>query len=73
MTACLYFLPSHRPSKLDLVLMSALSPHVALLPVVGKADTMTAAEALECCKLVQQMMAQAEEYVSGLEPIRPYK
>jgi septin family protein len=46
--------------------MAGLSEHVALLPVVGKADSMTAAEAEDCCMLVQHMLAEPREYVAGL-------
>lgn len=73
MTACLYFLPPHGPTKLDLVLMSALSPHVALLPAVGKADAMTPTEALECCKLVQHMLAEPGDYVAGMKAVKSYR
>ncbi|KAF6262687.1 Septin-domain-containing protein [Scenedesmus sp. NREL 46B-D3] len=68
-TACLYFLPPHGASKLDLVLMAGLSRYVALLPVVGKADTMTAAEAEDCCQLVQDMLATPRAYVHGLTTV----
>jgi septin family protein len=72
-TACLYFLPPHGPSQLDLVLMAGLSKHVALLPVVGKADSMTPAEARDVCRLLQHMMAEPAEYVPGLQPIKAYR
>uniref|UniRef100_A0A383WEA1 Septin-type G domain-containing protein n=1 Tax=Tetradesmus obliquus TaxID=3088 RepID=A0A383WEA1_TETOB len=72
-TACLYFLPPHGPTQLDLVLMAGLAPHVALLPVVGKADSMTDDEAQDCVRLVRHMLAQPEEYVPGLKPIKLYR
>jgi septin family protein len=72
-TACLYFLPPHGPSKLDLVLMAGLARHVALLPVVGKADCMSGAEAEECCRLVTHVMQQPGEYVAGLEAVELYR
>jgi hypothetical protein len=65
-TACIYFMPPHGPSRLDLALMAGLSKHVALLPVVGKADAMTADEASECCRAVQKMLAEPAEYVPGI-------
>ncbi|WIA17574.1 hypothetical protein OEZ85_014400 [Tetradesmus obliquus] len=71
--ACLYFLPPHGPTQLDLVLMAGLAPHVALLPVVGKADSMTDDEAQDCVRLVRHMLAQPEEYVPGLKPIKLYR
>jgi septin family protein len=46
--------------------MAGLSKHVALLPVVGKADAMTAEEARECCCAVQRMLAESAEYVPGI-------
>lgn len=72
-TACLYFLANHGPTQLDLVLMSALSQHVALLPVVGRADAMTATEALDRCRLVQHMLAEPGEYVAGMEPFQIHR
>lgn len=35
---------AHLLSQVDLILMSALSQHVALIPVIAKADTMTQEE-----------------------------
>jgi septin family protein len=52
--------------------MAGLSRHVALLPVMGKADTMTPAEARDCCRLLQHMLAEPGEYVPGLEAIKTY-
>uniref|UniRef100_A0A383VXV4 Septin-type G domain-containing protein n=1 Tax=Tetradesmus obliquus TaxID=3088 RepID=A0A383VXV4_TETOB len=72
-TACLYFLQPHGPSKLDLVLMAGLAKHVALLPVIGKADSMTAGEARDCVRLVQHMLEQPGEYVPGLTAIKAYR
>jgi hypothetical protein len=65
-TACVYFMPPHGPSRTDLALMAGLSKHVAVLPVVGKADAMTAEEAEECCLAVQHMLAEPWEYVPGI-------
>lgn len=41
---CLYFIPPHRLKELDLLYMKRLSEHVALIPVIAKADTMTESE-----------------------------
>ncbi|KAF6262667.1 hypothetical protein COO60DRAFT_1635822 [Scenedesmus sp. NREL 46B-D3] len=67
-TACVYFMPPHSPSRLDLALMAGLSKHVAVLPAVGKADTMTTDEAAACCQAVQHMLSEPAEYVPGLQP-----
>jgi septin family protein len=46
--------------------MAGLSKHVPLLPVVGKADAMTAEEATDCCRAVQHMLAEPADYVPGI-------
>jgi septin family protein len=46
--------------------MWGLSKRVVLLPVVGKADAMTAEEAADCCRAVQHMLAEPAEYVPGI-------
>lgn len=65
-TACIYFMPPHGPSRADLALMASLCKHAAVLPVVGKADAMTAHEAAVCCEAVQRMLSRPAEYVPGL-------
>lgn len=52
-TGLLYFLTPHRVKKVDLVLMSALSQLVTVIPVIAKADTMTAAELITFRKEVR--------------------
>jgi septin family protein len=59
-------MPPHGPSQLDLALMAGLSKHVALLPVIGKADAMTAQEARECCRAVQHMLAEPYAYAPSI-------
>ncbi|WIA22266.1 hypothetical protein OEZ85_004588 [Tetradesmus obliquus] len=66
-TACIYFLPPHGPFRLDLALMASLAKHAAVLPVVGKADAMTADEAAACCAAVRHMLAEPAEYVPGFK------
>eukprot|EP00882_Tetradesmus_deserticola_P024672 GHRQ01026979.1.p1 GENE.GHRQ01026979.1~~GHRQ01026979.1.p1 ORF type:complete len:129 (-),score=41.34 GHRQ01026979.1:6-392(-) len=60
-------MPPHGPSRLDLALMAGLSKHVAVLPVVGKADTMTTDEADTCRQAVQHMLAEPAECVPGFK------
>lgn len=67
--ACIYFMPPHGPSRADLALMASLCKHAAVLPVVGKADAMTAHEAAVCCEAVQQMLSRPAEYVPGLRAV----
>ena len=67
-TACLYFLPSHGPTSLDLALMAALSRHVPLLPVVSRADTLLPEQAEEVHQLVAGLLAEPGLQVPGLSP-----
>lgn len=41
---CLYFIAAHRLKGVDLEFMRALEPHVNLVPIIAKSDTMTVAE-----------------------------
>lgn len=41
---CLYFIPPHRLKEVDVTFMKELSAVVALIPVIAKADSMTASE-----------------------------
>ena len=41
---CLYFIAAHRLKGVDLEFMRRLEPHVNLVPIIAKADTMTLAE-----------------------------
>jgi hypothetical protein len=44
MTVCLYFVPPHRVKPIDWIMMAAISRHVALIPIIAKADSFTAFE-----------------------------
>jgi len=41
---CLYFIAAHRLKGVDLEFMQRLEPHVNLVPIIAKSDTMTLAE-----------------------------
>lgn len=41
---CLYFIAAHRLKGVDLEFMRRLEPHVNLVPIIAKSDTMTLAE-----------------------------
>jgi septin family protein len=43
-TAILYFLPPHRTKPVDWIILAVLSQLVAVIPIIAKADTMTADE-----------------------------
>jgi cell division control protein 11 len=43
-SACIFFLPPHRASKIDSLLIAALSKLVPVIPVISKADAMTSSE-----------------------------
>lgn len=45
--ACLYFVPPHRLKEIDLAYMRRLSDVVSIIPIIGKADTMTEAELID--------------------------
>lgn len=67
---CIYLLPPHGPSKLDLVMMSYLSRFVGLLPVIAKADCMTEREVAGCQVALEEMLKEPE--VPGLAAIKAY-
>uniref|UniRef100_A0A383VX27 Uncharacterized protein n=1 Tax=Tetradesmus obliquus TaxID=3088 RepID=A0A383VX27_TETOB len=72
-TACFYFLPPHGPSKLDLLAMSALSQHVALLSVLTLPEGVSEEQAQQLQVTVRQLLETPGAYVEGLRPIRAYK
>jgi hypothetical protein len=72
-TACFYFLPPHGRSKVDLVAMSALSQHVALLPVLSLPQGASEAQAGEVAETVQKVLQEPGAYVEGLQPIKMHK
>lgn len=72
-TVCIYFLPPQGPSKLDLVAMSALSKHVALLPASAVPEGSTEQETEQLQSNVRKMLADPAAYVPGLERIETYK
>eukprot|EP00878_Enallax_costatus_P024696 GHUV01026375.1.p1 GENE.GHUV01026375.1~~GHUV01026375.1.p1 ORF type:complete len:446 (+),score=151.46 GHUV01026375.1:39-1376(+) len=71
-TALLYFLPPHKLKKLDIIMMAALSQLVPLIPVVGKADTMTQQEALKYRDELVAALQDADGFVGrGDSSMRP--
>eukprot|EP00854_Cymbomonas_tetramitiformis_P011913 gene11913-14070_t len=57
---CLYFIPAHRLKTVDVLFMQALSKEVALIPVLAKADSMTAEE-------IQQFRAEVMASLEGVD------
>uniref|UniRef100_A0A383VX14 Uncharacterized protein n=1 Tax=Tetradesmus obliquus TaxID=3088 RepID=A0A383VX14_TETOB len=72
-TACFYFLPPHGPSKVDLLAMSALSQHVALLPVLSLPEGLTDEQAAKLQATVRQLLQDPSAHVEGMQPIATYK
>ncbi|WIA23027.1 hypothetical protein OEZ86_009942 [Tetradesmus obliquus] len=62
-TACVYFLTPHRVKKVDLIMMSALSQLVTVIPVVAKADTMTDEELATFRQEIRTRLAAPFKYV----------
>eukprot|EP00878_Enallax_costatus_P014348 GHUV01015008.1.p1 GENE.GHUV01015008.1~~GHUV01015008.1.p1 ORF type:complete len:461 (+),score=142.02 GHUV01015008.1:140-1522(+) len=62
LTACVYFLTPHRVKKVDLIIMSALSQLVTVIPVIAKADTMTEKELEQYRKEVRTMLSAPSKY-----------
>lgn len=50
-----------------MLIMYVLSKYVPLIPLVGKADSMTPAEARDQLQVIKNMCAQAQDYVPGLK------
>ena len=67
-TVCLYLLPPSGPTQLDYLLMSALSSQTTLLPVISKADTLSAEEAQRLQLVVAEALQKPELHVKGLPP-----
>ena len=67
-TACFYFISPLGPTALDLVVMSALSQMVPLLPVIGKADTLTSTQAKELQLRIQELIERPDQMVPALKP-----
>ncbi|WIA23940.1 hypothetical protein OEZ85_013580 [Tetradesmus obliquus] len=61
-TACVYFLSPHRVKKVDLIIMSALSQLVTVIPVIAKADTMTDKELSSFRSEVRAMLSCPSKY-----------
>uniref|UniRef100_A0A383WIM5 Septin-type G domain-containing protein n=1 Tax=Tetradesmus obliquus TaxID=3088 RepID=A0A383WIM5_TETOB len=61
-TACVYFLSPHRVKKVDLIIMSALSQLVTVIPVIAKADTMTDKELSAFRSEVRAMLSCPSKY-----------
>ncbi|WIA40486.1 hypothetical protein OEZ86_013840 [Tetradesmus obliquus] len=72
-TACFYFLPPHGPSKYDLVVMSHMSEHVALLPVVSLPSNASEEQAQQLQATVRQLLEEPGTHVKSLQPIKTYK
>jgi hypothetical protein len=53
--------------------MSALSQHVALLPVLSLPEGASEAQEEEMSKSVQQLLQEPGAYVEGLLPIRMHR
>ncbi|KAF6263399.1 Septin-domain-containing protein [Scenedesmus sp. NREL 46B-D3] len=62
-TGCVYFLTPHRVKKVDLIMMSALSQLVTVIPVVAKADTMTDDELVTFRQEIRTRLAAPFKYV----------
>lgn len=62
LTACVYFLTPHRVKKVDLIIMSALSQLVTVIPVIAKADTMTEKELHQYRTEVRTMLSSPSKY-----------
>lgn len=56
---CLYFIAAHRLKGVDLEFMRRLEPHVNLVPIIAKADTMTLAERDAFRRLVLSELKQS--------------
>ena len=56
---CLYFIAAHRLKAIDLKFMSAIAARVALIPVIAKADSMTAEETVA---FRREIMAECEKH-----------
>lgn len=61
-TACVYFLPPHRVKKVDLILISAISQLVTVIPVVSKADTMTESELAQYRAEIRDMLSAPAKF-----------
>jgi septin family protein len=72
-TACFYFLPFYDLSKVDLVAVSALSQHVALLPVLTVPDEACDEQARDVVGVVQQLLEWPDVHVQGLPPIQVHQ
>ncbi|KAI3438983.1 hypothetical protein D9Q98_001397 [Chlorella vulgaris] len=57
--ACLYFIPPHRLRKIDLGFMAELAAVVPVVPVLAKADTMTAEELKDFRRKVRESLRAA--------------
>lgn len=69
-TACIYTLPPEGPNKVDLMSMSVLNQHVAVLPVITGPSS---ADGESCRQLVSKMLQNTAAYVKGLEPLELIK
>lgn len=56
---CLYFIAAHRLKAIDIKFMSAIAARVALIPVIAKADSMTAEETVA---FRREIMAECEKH-----------
>jgi hypothetical protein len=62
-----------RASKVDLVAMSALSQHMALLPVLSLPQGSSDAQEEEVVATVKKVLQEPRAYVAGLQPIKIHK
>ena len=73
---CLYFIAAHRLKGVDLEFMRRLEPHVNLVPIIAKADTMTLAERDAFRRLVLSELKQCgvkdlpDESCAGVQRLR---
>lgn len=74
-TVLLYLLPPYGPlAKQDLVMMSALSRHVPLLPVIPMPDTAASEEAVAFQASVAAMLADPSRAgIRNLAPVKTFR
>lgn len=69
---CLYFIAAHRLKGVDLEFMRRLEPHVNLVPIIAKADTMTLAERDAFRRLVLSELKQCGVKIFQMNPAPGY-
>ena len=70
-SVCLYWLAPEGPTATDVVIMSALSKLVPLVPVVGNADTLTEEHAKQLVEQTQELERYGFPAPEGAQQLYP--